>query len=304
MGGSSSCGVVDHFSSIRIGSDPSVVGVEVGDQAHPTIMDDKARGQLYQQNDLLMTCGQRCGQGVPSNDRNDQLFASDDVRPAFWMSGADMSLTEVVCSNSFEMESDCCRTRIVDVTDQEEKRPLECLNYSPLHYDASDCVDAERSMARYNSIARHNKHWHSPTHLKMSRMPWIQAMRSGVPIILLGPIMKDNDDPYCQKIRAKIFLARDCAQLKLASDETNVPFSKTINLNRIRVIGSASMFKQIVVQLDESDKDQAVYVQYAAPSGGLTCICFLAASEQRKDEFIQALTTLWLEKQGDNDKWF
>lgn len=293
MGGSHFCCVVDHSSGTRIRSDPFIVGVEVAD----------ARGQLCQEAGLLTTCGQRCGQGVLNCDRNDEFAA----RPAFWMFEADTSLAEVVCSNSFEMENDCCRSRIVDVIDPEENPQLvEGLNYIPLHYDSSESVDAERSMARYNSIGRHNKNWHSPKHLIMSRMPWIQSMCRGIPIILLGPIMKGGDSPFTnyQKIRAKVFLARDCAQLRVASDETNVAFSKTINLNKIKVIGSASMFEQIVVKLDECDKDRAVYLQYAGSSGNATCICFLISPEQRKDEFIQALTTLWLEKQGDKDKWF
>jgi len=64
------------------------------------------------------------------------------------------------------------------------------------------------------------------------------------------------------------------------------------------------LFSQVDSLLDESELRRAVLIQYLSDASERRRVCFLEQSDAAKDEFVQALTALWLEKRNDHSMWF
>lgn len=56
--------------------------------------------------------------------------------------------------------------------------------------------------------------------------------------------------------------------------------------------------------LDEAEKKRAVMLQFSDEDCEGRRICFLEESPTAKENFVQALTAIWLEKRNDHSMWF
>lgn len=221
---------------------------------------------------------------------------------------------------------DCCRTHEEpsDVVST-MATSLESLTYSPVRFDTSSTVDAERSHSRYSKIVVHSTRARTQRRSKTWE-EWLRAAASGRTVTLLmgfqDPLDKGTDDTASldppRKITAMYHLDRALSKITIVpadpdSGESAIP-PITILVNEIQVICPITDFMlltdtaeaQLVLTrlLDEGEKARAALLQFKAEGDEQKRVCFLEESESAKDRFVQALTALWLEKRNDHSMWF
>jgi len=202
---------------------------------------------------------------------------------------------------------------------------MESLAYSPVRFDASTTIDIERSQARYSNLVVHS----SRTRLQRKSKVWEEWLRvatAGRSITVLSdfpeetPRAKEGEQPaiVCQRSTAKYFLDRALTRIsilpmELAGDANSAVTQGSVHnilVENIQVICTATDFTlfadRLESQLDEAERRRAVLLQYLKeePKGQRRRVCFLEASAQDKERFVQALTALWLEKRNHNSICF
>lgn len=211
-----------------------------------------------------------------------------------------------------------CKVDVEPVLGSSEYLPsLESLSYEPVRFEQSPTIDVERSHARYSKIVVHSVHARS----KRRSRPWEDWLRDtactgGRVITLLNGISdvetKDSSEGMLEKIPATYHLDYGLTKLSILPSH-GVQMSKiVINVSSIQVICPATdfmlVFDQVETKLLDSEKGRAVLLQYAAAAdeageGRRRRVCFLEETVSARDRFVQALTTLWLEKRNDANMW-
>jgi len=211
--------------------------------------------------------------------------------------------------------------------------PIESLAYSPIRFEVSPTIDLERSQARYSNLViqssrarlqRRSKVWED----------WLRVATAGRAIELLLGYPNDDKVPQTpkgkdgsksssvtvKKTAATYFLDRALTRITIlpveqanadASPENPGPQVEIVPVESIQVICTATDFMMfadhVESHLDEEERKRAVLLQYLQdePKGQRRRVCFLEASPQDKDRFVQALTALWLEKRSEQAPlWF
>lgn len=201
---------------------------------------------------------------------------------------------------------------------------LESLSYSPVRFDVPTTIDVERSQARYSNIVVQRSHARLQRRSKVWE-DWLHAATAGRSITLLTGFPDEtprkspdgeesNTMRACKRIEGKYFLDRALTRISILPLETQceeaAALAGTILVDNIQVICTATDFmmfaEQIQSQLHESERSRAVLLQWVKEDNKAQKrrICFLEASPQDKDRFVQALTALWLEKRNDHSMWF
>jgi len=194
---------------------------------------------------------------------------------------------------------------------------IESLNYIPVRFDESPTVDVERSQARYSTIVVHSSRARTQRRSK-AWDDWLRAAAAGRNIMLLSGVHATPDHEagdesvrICNKIPAMYYLDRGLTKLSVFPIEAKENTDSgviTVLVDNIQVICPAidcmSSFDYVEQQLDESERERAVFLQYSAEDAKGRRLCFLEESEHAMDRFVQALTALWLEKRNDHSMWF
>jgi len=197
---------------------------------------------------------------------------------------------------------------------------MESLSYMPVRFDEGPTIDVERSHARYSKISvyctrartqRRSKAWED----------WVGFAVAGRAVTLLREttqackIQGDGGEagagkPFFERLSAMYHLDRGLSKF-LILPAAGVEMSPiAINIESIQVICPASdfllFFDQVDTVLDDSEKRRAVMIQFVTGEGAgeRQRACFLEESEEAKDQFVQSLTALWLEKRNDHSMWF
>lgn len=201
---------------------------------------------------------------------------------------------------------------------------FESLSYSPVRYEPSTTIDVERSQARYSNIVVHSSRARLQRRSKVWE-EWLKAATAGRNITLLSGFdveqtpRPDSQLPgqNCQRIPARFFMDRALTRISVlpvhqssgdGAPQDFSPLEESILVDSIQVICTATDFMlfadQVESELDESERRRAILLQYMKDKGERRRVCFLEATPQDKDRFVQALTALWLEKRNDSSKWF
>jgi len=198
---------------------------------------------------------------------------------------------------------------------------IESLSYLPLCFEEGSTIDADRSHTRYSKIVVHSAR--ADTRQKKSKAweHWLRGATAGHAVTLLG--LEDYSQPASERsdvagarnrarIPAVYFLDRSMSKISFfptANDHCNG--ATVLLVNNIQVICPASeimlFFDQNLAEakLIDTEKSRAVLLQYATEDSlERRRICFLEESENARDRFVQALTSLWLEKRNDHSMWF
>jgi len=185
---------------------------------------------------------------------------------------------------------------------------LESLSYVPARFDEAQTVDPERSQARYSKIVVHSMRARTQKRSKAWE-EWARAAVVGQQVTLLKEVPQERAVAF-ERMTATYRLDRNLTKLTLltftagAADIAPI----TIAVQSIQVICPTSdfmlLFSQVDSLLDESELRRAVLIQYLSDASERRRVCFLEQSDAAKDEFVQALTALWLEKRNDHSMWF
>lgn len=191
---------------------------------------------------------------------------------------------------------------------------LESLSYSPIRFDPSTTFDMERSHARYSNNVVHS------TRARTQRRSeawddWLRAATVGRFVDLLGGLVEAPDEQFAGATRtpATYFIDQALTTISIrVHDEGNEAkhLSTSIPIDHIQVICPAMDFmlleEQLNAQLDATDRGRAVLLEYMSEESSplRRRICFLEATVSDRDHFVQALTSLWLEKRNDHSMWF
>lgn len=197
-------------------------------------------------------------------------------------------------------------------------QPLESLSYLPMRFDEGPTIDMERSHARYSKIVVHTTRARTQRRSKAWE-DWTRRAVAGRAVVLLkeaapGPAPEAEEAsasrPSIERLSAMYHLDRSLSRFSIfpASGVEMTPMS--IMVETIQVICPASdfllLFDQVEPLLDEAEKRRAVMIQYVPADSAeeRQRVCFLEQSEEAKDQFVQSLTALWLEKRNDHSMWF
>lgn len=186
---------------------------------------------------------------------------------------------------------------------------LESLSYIPARFDESQTIDVERSHARYSKIVVHSMRTRMQRRSKTWE-DWVRAAITGRSVTLLHGLAQTNDQENrsFEKVAAWYHLDRALTKFFLLPERGGDMSPIVIMLDNIQVICPASDFMLLLDQadalLDDSEKSRAVVLQYVSEDSERKRICFLEESDTAKENFVQALTALWLEKRNDHSMWF
>lgn len=204
---------------------------------------------------------------------------------------------------------------------------LESLSYSPVRFDVASTIDADRSQARYNNLVVHS------SCSRVQRRPkdweaWLTAASGGRNVTILSGFPEDtprattdgqSESPPCKFKRTPARYMIDRALNKVSifdvpgdrANSSSASVADTILVDNVQVICGAADFTlfadHLDAQLDETERRRAVLIQYLKDDGKTSLrrrICFLEATPQDKDRFVQAMTALWLEKRNDGSAWY
>merc|ERR1712093_213898 len=112
------------------------------------------------------------------------------------------------------------------------------------------------------------------------------------------------------KTPATYYLDGDLTRLTIQPQcqDADRPSIITLVVDNIQVICPAMDFMafcdQMEDKLTDSEKSRAVLLQYITEDTEKRRLCFVVETEAEKDQFVQALTALWLEKRNDHSMWF
>lgn len=198
---------------------------------------------------------------------------------------------------------------------------LESLSYEPVRFEQGPTIDVERSQARYSKIVVHSV---QARQQRRHSKPWEDWLRDatcgGRGVTLLGGISDVEtkaeapgvDVLLLEKIPATYHLDYNLTKLSILPASGVQMATIVIPVNSIQVICPATdfmlVFDQVETKLTDAEKGRAVLLQYAAAADESGEVrrrraCFLEESASSKDRFVQALTTLWLEKRNDANMW-
>jgi len=188
---------------------------------------------------------------------------------------------------------------------------LESLSYVPARFDEAQTVDPERSQARYSKIVVHSMRARTQKRSKAWE-EWARAAVVGQQVTLLKevPQVAEESAVAFERMTATYRLDRNLTKLTLLTSAAGAADIApiTIAVQSIQVICPTSdfmlLFSQVDSLLDESELRRAVLIQYLSDASERRRVCFLEQSDAAKDEFVQALTALWLEKRNDHSMWF
>lgn len=214
-----------------------------------------------------------------------------------------------------------------------EQPPMEALSYIPVRFDDNATFDVERSSDRYSAIVTHSARARTQRRSRVWE-DWLQGAMAGKQITLVRGFAEESDplddrsevevEPEYElplekpstagvsKVSANYCLDRSLGTLSIRAEHDDVGHHKecsfSISVDSIQVICPATdfmlFFDQVDTQLTRQEKGRAILLQYT--DGGLQRkrVCLLEESDSARDRFIQALTTLWLEKRSDHSMWF
>jgi hypothetical protein len=228
----------------------------------------------------------------------------------------------------------CCTKDLdeaVDPIPANSSSALEALSYEAIRFQEESTVDVERSHARYSKIVVHS------TRARTQRKPkawedWLRGATAGRGITLIQGLnsprgVQERDvqpkpptaapaehpeagDGSMSKTPATYYLDGDLTRLTIQpqcqdADKRNII---TLVVDNIQVICPAMDFMafcdQMEDKLSDSEKSRAVLLQYITEDTEKRRLCFVVETEAEKDQFVQALTALWLEKRNDHSMWF
>lgn len=215
----------------------------------------------------------------------------------------------------------CCRTR-EEVTDHIAmgNSAMESLSYSPVRYDANSTIDAERSHTRYSKIVVHSSRARTQKRSKVWE-EWLRGATVGRSVTLLQSSClhaatdgEDVSDTCAAFKTAQATYHVDRAVTKLfiipAADSCETASQPiTVSVDSIQVICALTDFvllsDVVGARLGEEERTRAVLLQFKADDDGKQQrVCFLECSQAGRDQFVQALTALWLERRNDHSMWF
>lgn len=197
---------------------------------------------------------------------------------------------------------------------------MESLSYIPVRFDVGTTIDVERSQARYSNLVVHSSHARLQRRSKCWE-DWLRAATAGRNVMLLSGGFPEQTPSQlkegaletprtaCEKVPARYFLDRALTRISIMPVEqageslaSRASLADTILVDSIQVICTATDFKlfadHVEFQLDDAERRRAVLIQYLTevqPKQRRRA-CFLEATPQDKDRFVQAMTALWLEK--------
>jgi hypothetical protein len=216
-------------------------------------------------------------------------------------------------------------------------RALEPLSYEPVKYDHSTTFDMERSHARYSNNVVHSTRARTQTRLE-AWDDFFQAATLGRRVTLMGVQNNMSDPMQAHVVQRPAVLTIDKSLTTISIvPESNGNFAEGLeesilekgtmfHIDRIQLICPATDAKLLhdvlARRLTEDEKPRAVVLEYTelsssadfgpppsrahgGGSGGQRQRVFLLEeSKADKDVFVNALTSLWLEKRNDHSMWF
>lgn len=186
--------------------------------------------------------------------------------------------------------------------------PLESLSYTPFRFDEGHTVDVERSHTRYSKIILHSTRARTQKRSKVWG-DWLSGATAGRAIMLLTGVAEPHSEQAALcTISAMYYLDRSLTKLSiLPRNRAEMP-ALTIAIDNIQVICAATEFvllsDQWDAKLNTAEKSRAVLLQYATEDTERRRVCFLEESQAARDDFVQALMALWLERRNDHSMWF
>lgn len=226
----------------------------------------------------------------------------------------DPTLAKAVASVAGARSFACCRERPFEDAGAAPLQPLESLSYQPLRFDVGHTVDVERSHQRYSNIVLHGNRAMTQKRSK-AWGNWISAATAGRAATLLTGLADGDQKPTrpLVPVPAKYFLDRSGARLCVRPDRPDAAAAEAlaIALDNIHLIcpvtDAASVSSHLdVSKLSAAEQRCAVLLQYSEEDGKVDRrrACLIVDSEAARDDFVQALTALWLERRNDHSMWF
>eukprot|EP00811_Abedinium_folium_P001315 NODE_11201_length_1301_cov_11.121806.p1 GENE.NODE_11201_length_1301_cov_11.121806~~NODE_11201_length_1301_cov_11.121806.p1 ORF type:complete len:262 (+),score=54.58 NODE_11201_length_1301_cov_11.121806:130-915(+) len=191
---------------------------------------------------------------------------------------------------------------------KEEVQALETLAYTPVRFENSGTTDNARSYQRYEQTMLTGA---KPT------PRWMTEVVRGRPVFLFVPCCDVGDrefHSFSPRIHSDVdgdgeetmvpaMLSMDTFVTKVTitpmQSQKYCDLTTTIFVNRIETICPAMYFQTYLENmssmLTDWEKGRAVLIQYKSSEGGLKLTCLLEESKRSRDQFIQAVTAVWLE---------
>lgn len=228
--------------------------------------------------------------------------------------GAGEPASKLASASSFIVRDQrwgCCKADIAENLDGSQMPvPMESLSYTPFRFDDGPTIDVERSHARYSKIVVHSARARTQRRSKVWE-DWIRSATLGRSITMccgLDEAASECSALALERIPATYFLDRGLTKLAI-QPACGIDMSPiNIMIDNIQVICPATEFMlfldQVEGKLNSSETACAVLLQYVTEDTERKRVCFLEESEGAKNSFVQALTSLWLEKRNDHSMWF
>lgn len=211
----------------------------------------------------------------------------------------------------------CCRAAAESshepTADKVTVDALEALSYMPVRFDADPTIDVERSHTRYSKIVVHSSRARTQKRSKAWE-DWLRAAVLGRTITLLTRLPQDGlqeadaNSAVVAKVSATYYLDQNLTKFSIVPVPDTALTCIPILVDSIQVICPATdfmfFFDKVEEALSDSEKQRAVLVEYISGERDRKRVCFLEESDSAKDHFVQALTSLWLEKRNDHSMWF
>eukprot|EP00928_Gymnodinium_smaydae_P023269 TRINITY_DN19269_c0_g1_i1.p1 TRINITY_DN19269_c0_g1~~TRINITY_DN19269_c0_g1_i1.p1 ORF type:complete len:351 (+),score=80.61 TRINITY_DN19269_c0_g1_i1:135-1055(+) len=201
------------------------------------------------------------------------------------------------------------------------ERSLESLSYLPVRFDEADTYDVERSRERYSKVLVHGTRARTQRGAKWDA--WLRGAALGRGVTLLSG-GKDLDDfagstggggGAVERIVSTYMIDGSLTRLSILPcmpGNGHVEGAR-IEIRKIQSVCSATDIMMMLDQMDavltEAEKARAIILQYleedeASGTSAKRRVCFLEQSALAKEQFVEAVTALWLEKRNDHSMWF
>jgi len=209
----------------------------------------------------------------------------------------------------------CCQQQDAQESGSVPFQPLESLSYTPFRFDEGHTVDLERSHERYSKILMHNNRAMTQKRSKACG-DWISAATAGRAATLLTGMADAGDQQLTRllvPVPAMYYLDRSGTRLSIRPQAANGVMTEafSITIENIQVICPVTDIATCSSQLESSNLSAAeqrcaVLLQYCEEDAKVDrrrC-CLIVDSEAARDDFVQALMALWLERRNDHSMWF
>lgn len=210
----------------------------------------------------------------------------------------------------------CCQEQSIEANGPVPLQPLESLSYTPFRFDEGATVDVERSHQRYSKILLHSNRARTQRRSK-AWGDWISAATTGRAATLLTGIAEVGDQQITRPlvpIPATYYLDKSATRLSIRpQSRTDAAMAEALSIaiDNIQVICPVMDVAQLCNQLDAgnvsaAEKQCAVLLQYSEEDAKIDRrrACLIVDSEASRDDFVQALMALWLERRNDHSMWF